>query len=210
MALPYTNFLSLIFDHFNLITDFEEVEYFGPQSFSNNVQTSLGIFKVESKYELYSNLSVTTIEELQKLHGKKIGRLEPPSKESYTTHSCLESLDSEVCEIKVSLLELHDKVSKLTFMLYTFMKDMKGMVVEEVTVKEDVEQEPGEKEKKASKEGEAAQEGKETEKEEVNQEEIVATPVKPTSPSQPVKATPVTTSSDKPKASNKMKTWSKM
>ena len=42
-------------------------------------------------------------------------------------------------------------------MLDTFMKDMKGMVVEEVTIEEDVEEEPSEKEKNASKEGEAAQ-----------------------------------------------------
>ena len=157
MALPYAILLSLIFDHFNLITNLEEVDYSGPQSFSNNILPPLGIFKVGGKYELCTNLSVTEKEELQKLHGKKIGRLEPHSKESHTTHSRLESLDSEVCEIKVSLLELHDKVSKLTSMLDTFMKDMKGMVVEEVTIEEDVEEEPSEKEKNASKEGEAAQ-----------------------------------------------------
>ena len=72
LALPYANLLSLIFDHFNLITDLEEVDYSGPQSFSNDVLSSLGIFKVGGKYELYSNLSVTKKEELQRLHGKKI------------------------------------------------------------------------------------------------------------------------------------------
>ena len=30
LALPYTNLLSLIFDHFNQITDLEEVNYSGP------------------------------------------------------------------------------------------------------------------------------------------------------------------------------------
>ena len=128
LALPYANRLSLIFDHFNLTTDLEEVDYSGPQSFSNNILPPLGIFKVGG-YELYSNLSVTVKEELQKLHGKKIGRLEPHRKENHTTHSRLESVDSDVCEIKVSLLALHDKVFKLTSMLDTFMKDMKGMVV---------------------------------------------------------------------------------
>ena len=109
--------LSLIFDHFNLKTDLEEVDYSSPQSFSNNVLSSLGIFKVGGKYELYSNLSMTEKEELQRLHGKKIVRLESHSKENQTTHFCLESLDFEVYGIKVSLLELHDKVSTLTFML---------------------------------------------------------------------------------------------
>ena len=87
LALLYANLLLLIFDHFKLITDLEEVDYSGPQSFLNNVLTPLGIFKVEGNYELYSNLSVTEKEELQKLHGKKIGRLEPHSKESYIYYS---------------------------------------------------------------------------------------------------------------------------
>ena len=185
MALPYANLLSLIFDHFNLITDLEEVDYYDPQSFSNNILLPLGIFKVGGKYELYSNLSVTEKKKLQKLHGKKIGRLEPHSKENHTTHSRLESLDSEVCEIKVSLLELHDKVSKLTSMLDTFMKDMKGMVVEEVIVEEDVKEEPAKKDKKVSKEGKATQEGKKAEEEEKEEkekeekeQEIDATPSK--------------------------------
>ena len=205
------NLLFLIFDHFNLITDLEEVDYSGPQSFSNNVLSSLGIFKVGGKYELYSNLSVTEKEELQRLHGKKIGRLEPHSKENQTTHSRLESLDSEVCEMKVSLLELHDKVSTLTFMLDTFMKDIKGMVVEQVTVEE----EPVEKEE-VSKEEEATQEGKKGEEEEKKEEdkekrereeEIDATPIQTITPSNEV--TPIATSPGKPKATKTRKTRSR-
>ena len=184
MALPYANLLSLILDHFNLITNLQEVDYSGPQTFSNNILPPLGIFKVGSKYELYSNLSVAEKKELQKLHGKKIGRLEPHSK-SHTTHSRPQSLDSEVCQIKVSLLELRDKVSKLTSMLDTLMKDMKGMVVEEVIVEEDVKEEPAKKDKKVSKEGKATQEGKKAEEEEKEEkekeekeQEIDATPSK--------------------------------
>ena len=165
LALPYANLLFLIFDHFNIISDLEEVDYSGTQSFSNNVVTPLGIFKVGCKYELYSNLSVTEKEELQKLNGKNIFQLEPHSKVNHTTHSLLQSLDSEVSNIKLSLLELHDKVSILTFMLDAFMKNMKGMVVEEVTVEEGVKEEHAEKEKEVSKEGKAAQEGKEAEEE---------------------------------------------
>ena len=59
LALPHANLLSLIFVHFNLNSDLEEVDYFGPQSFSNSVLTPLEIFKVGDKYELYSNISVT-------------------------------------------------------------------------------------------------------------------------------------------------------
>ena len=143
------------------------------------------------------------------MHGKKIGRLEPLPKESHTTHSRLESLDSEVCEIKVSLLELYDKVSKLTFMLDTFVKDMKGMVVEEVTVEEDVKEELAEKEKKVSKDREATQEGTKAEKEEENQKETVTTPIQTISPVPTVEATTITTSPGKPKASKKRKTQSK-
>ena len=40
--------------------------------------------------------------------------------------------------MKTSLLDLHDKVSTLTSMLDTFMKEMKGMVVEDVVVEEEV------------------------------------------------------------------------
>ena len=92
--------------------------------------------------------------------------MEPYSKENQTTHSRLGSLDFEVCGIKVSLLELHDKVSTLAFMLDSFMKDMKGMVVEEVTIEEEAD----EKEKEVSKEKEANQEGEETEEEKKEEE----------------------------------------
>ena len=57
-ALPYTNLLTLVFDHFNLLSDLEEVDYSGPQSLSNNVLPPLGIFKVNGKYELYSHVSI--------------------------------------------------------------------------------------------------------------------------------------------------------
>ena len=171
-------------------------------------------FKVGGKYELYSNLSVTESGVTEIAWQKDIGRLESHSKDSHTTR--LDSLDSEVCDIKMSLLELYDKVSTVTFMLDTFMKDMKGMVVEEVTVEE----EPVEKDKEVSKEEEATQKGKiaeeeekkeeeekEAEKEE-NPEEIDATPIQTISQS-PVKATPITTSPRKPKASKKRKTRSR-
>ena len=36
-ALPYANLLTLIFDHFNLLSDLEEVDYSGRQSLSSNV-----------------------------------------------------------------------------------------------------------------------------------------------------------------------------
>ena len=143
---------------------------------------------------------MTEKEELHKLHGKKIGWLESHSKDNHTTHSRLDSLDSEVCDIKMSLLELHDKVFTVTFMLETFMKDMKGMVVEEVTVEE----EPIEKEKEVSKEEEATQEGKKAEEEEKdaeeeeNPKEIVATPIKEPSPPS-VETTPITTSPGNPR-----------
>ena len=42
--------------------------------------------------------------------------------------------------MKTSLLDLHDKVSTLNFMLATFMKEMKGMVVEDVVVEEEVDE----------------------------------------------------------------------
>ena len=155
---------------------------------------------------------MTEKEELQIFHGKKIVRLEPHYKENQTTHSRLKSVVSEVCEIKVSLLELHDTVSILTFMLDTFMKDMKGMVVEEVTVeKEPVKKEEVSKEE-VSKEEEATQEGKEAEEEEKeaekkeNPKEIDATSIQTIPPT--VEATPITTSPGKPKASKKRKTRS--
>ena len=156
LALLYANILLLVFDHFNLISNLEEVDYFGPQSFSNNVLTPLGIFTVGGKCELYSNLSVIEKEELQKLYGKKTVCLEPHSRDYHTTHSSLESLDFEVRNIKLSLLEFHDKVSTLTFTLDTFLKEMKVMVVEDVVGEEEVEENNDEKEEEVSKEGEAA------------------------------------------------------
>ena len=56
-SLPYANLLTLIFDHFNLLSDSEEVDYSGPQSLSSNSLPPLGIFKIHGKYELYSHLS---------------------------------------------------------------------------------------------------------------------------------------------------------
>ena len=50
------------------------------------------------------------------------------------------SLDSEVSEIKMFILDLHDKVSTLTFILETFMKDMKGIVVEDMVIEEEVDE----------------------------------------------------------------------
>ena len=90
-------------------------------------------------YELYSHLSSFDKEDLQKIHGKRLSRLDPHIKE-HTTLSRLQSLDLEVSEMKTSLLDLHDKVSTLTFMLDTFMKEMKGMVVEDVVVEEKVDE----------------------------------------------------------------------
>ena len=75
-------------------------------------------------------------EDLQKIHGKKIFRLEPQIND-HTTHSRLESLDYEVSNIKISLLELHDKVSTVTLMLDSFMKEIKEMVVEDVVEEEE-------------------------------------------------------------------------
>ena len=117
----------------------EEVDSSGPQSLSSNVLPPLGIFKINGKYVLYSHLSVFEKEDLQKMHRKKLSRLEPKLKE-HTTHLRLQSLDSEVGEMKMSILVLHDKVSTLTFMLDTFMNEMKGMVVKDVVVEEEVEE----------------------------------------------------------------------
>src|SRR5688572_16170025 len=92
-ALPYANLLTLVFDHFNLLSNLEEVDYSGPQSPSSNVLPPLGIFKINGKYKLYSHLSLFEKEDLQKIHGKKLSRLKPQLKE-HTTHSRLQSLDS--------------------------------------------------------------------------------------------------------------------
>ena len=58
-ALPYTHLLTLVFDHFNLLFNLEEVDYFGPRSLSSTVLPTLGMFKVNDKYELYSHLSLS-------------------------------------------------------------------------------------------------------------------------------------------------------
>ena len=75
-------------------------------------------------------------EERQRIHGKKITCLEPQPK-GHTIQLGLESLDSEVSEMKLSVLKLHQKVNSITFMLDSFMKDMKGMVVEDVEVEKE-------------------------------------------------------------------------
>ena len=138
-SLPYATLLTLIFDHFNLFSNSEEVDYSGPVSVSSNILRLLGIFKIHGKYELYSHLSSSDKEDLQKIHGKRLSRLEPQLKE-HTTLSRLQSLDLEVSELKTSLVDLHDKVSTLTFMLDTFIKEMKGLVVEDVVVEEEVDE----------------------------------------------------------------------
>ena len=68
--LPYANLLTLIFDHFNLLSNSKEVDYTGPLSLSSNILPPLGIFKIHGKYELYSHLSSSEKEDLQKIHGK--------------------------------------------------------------------------------------------------------------------------------------------
>ena len=52
IALSHANLLTLVFEHFNLFSNLEEVDYFGPQSLSNNVLPTFGILKVNGKYEL--------------------------------------------------------------------------------------------------------------------------------------------------------------
>ena len=121
-ALPCVNLLTFVFDRFNLLSDLGEVDYSCPQSLSSNVLPPLGIFKVHVKYELYLHLFVSNKDDLQKIHGKKLSRLELAQLKEHTTHSHLQSLVSEVSEMKMSILGLHDKVSTLTFMLDTFMK----------------------------------------------------------------------------------------
>ena len=118
--------------------------------------------------------------------------------------------------MKTSLLDLHDKVSTLTFMLDTFMKDMKGMVVQDVVVEEDVDEgvatKPQEdtvmeevKEKEGEKEKEVADEGKADEKEEeVIPEAVDATPIQTIPPT-----IEVTTSLGQTKPSKKRNTRSK-
>ena len=121
--------------------------------------------------------------------------------------------------MKTSLLDLHDKVSTLTFMFDTFMKEMTGMVVEDVVVEEDVDEDisakPQEdvvmqevKEKAGDKE--VANKEKEKEKKEAEQEEeenpeaVDATPIQTISPT-----IEVTTSPGQTKPSKKRKTLSR-
>ena len=85
----------------------EEVDYTGAQSLCNNILPTIEIFKVNGKYELYSHLSISKKEELQRIHGKKISWLEHQPKD-HTTQSRRESHDSEVSDIKLSLFQLHD------------------------------------------------------------------------------------------------------
>ena len=87
-SLPYSNLLTLIFDHFNLLSNSEGVDYSGPLSLSSNILLPLGIFKIHGKYELYSHSSSSEKEDLQKIHGKRLSRLEPQLKE-HTTFSRL-------------------------------------------------------------------------------------------------------------------------
>ena len=87
--------------------------------------------------------------------GRKFSCLEPQIKD-HITHSRIESFESEVNDIKLSLLELQDKVSTVTFILDSFMKEMKGMVVKKVVEEEEVgEQKANEKEEEVNKEGES-------------------------------------------------------
>ena len=204
--------MALIFDHFNLLSDSAEVDYSGPLSLSSEILSPLGIFKIHGKYELYSHLTSTEKEDLQKIHGKRLSRLEPHIKE-HTTFSRLQSLDLEVGEMKSSLLDLHDKVSTLTFMLDTFMKDMKGMVVEDVVVEEEVDegvaampQEDVVMEEAKEKEGEKE---KEADEEQTDKEMEIPVAVD-TTPIQTITPTvDETTSPGKPKPSRKRKTRSR-
>ena len=185
-SFPYANVLTLIFDDFNLLSDSEDVDYSGPVSLSSNILPPLEIFKIYGKYELYSHLSSSEKEDLQKIHGKRLSRLEPKLNE-HTTLSRLSSLDLEVSEMKTSVHDLHDKVFTLSFMLDTFMKEMKGMVVEDVVVEEEVDEvaaKPQEntvmeevKEKAGKKEATDEKKQEEKEEEEKNKETVDATPI---------------------------------
>ena len=61
------------------------------------------------------------------------------------------------------ILVLHDKVSTLSFMLDTFIKEMKGMGIEDVLVEEEVKE--GEANEKMEEVTQEAEEEKEEEKE---------------------------------------------
>ena len=90
--------------------------------------------------------------------------------------------------MKTSLLDLHDKVSTLTFMLHTFMKEMKGIVVEDMVVEEEVDEgnvaKPQEntvmeevKEKGGGKEAANQKKQEEKEEEKKNKETVDTTPI---------------------------------
>ena len=99
---------------------------------------------------------------------------------SYKERSNKGFINSEVSEIKLSLLELHDKVSALTFMLDTFMKVIKGMVVEDMVVEEEVEEENTDEKKEEVNKEEAQhveEEVEEEEQEEEKKEEGVVVPI---------------------------------
>ena len=119
--------------------------------------------------------------------------------------------------MKTSLHDLHDKVFTLTFMLDTFMKEMKGMVVEDVVVEEDVDEDVAAKpqedavmEEAKEKEGEkeAANKEKEEEKEVAKEEEVIPVAVD----AAPIQTIPPivdeTTSTGPTKSSKKRKTRS--
>ena len=152
-------------------------------------------------------------EDLQKIHGKRLSRLEPHIQE-HTTLSRLKYLDLEVGEMKSSLLDLHDKVSTLTFMLDTFMKEMKGMVVEDVVVEEEVDDgnaaEPKEDEVMEEVK-EKKEEDKEAAEEQLVKEVDIPVDVDETTPIQtiPLTVNDAPTSPGKPKPSKKRKTRSR-
>ena len=125
--------------------------------------------------------------------------------------------------MKISKLDLHDKVFTLTFILDTFIKKMKGMVVEDVVVeeeeveesnaeekKEDAAMEEDEEKSEEKEEKEKEEEKKEEEKKEKekngihNAEEVDATPIQTIPPS-----VEITTSPGKPTPSKKRKTSSR-
>ena len=110
--------------------------------------------------------------------------------------------------MKISILGLHDKMSTLTFMLDIFMKEIKGIVVEDMVVEEEVEEKEADEKKEEAAMEEEEEKEEEKEEEEKEKEEVV-TLVKQASSPPTVEATPMTTSPAKPKASKKRKTWSR-
>ena len=81
--------------------------------------------------------------------------------------------------MKLSLLELHDKVNITTFILDSFMKKMKGIIVKEVDL--EVEEVVEAKEEEADKKKEEVKE--EEEKKDEDEEEVA--PVVPNKESSP-------------------------